>query len=573
VLGPNSGGVIRPGRRLAASFLTCLDRPAGQIRSGPVGLVTQSGGTGSYLHNIAAARGGGLAVSVSTGNEVDVDVADGITALCDLDEVRAIALVLETVRDGDAFVAAVERAHAAGTPVVACRIGGSRHGQSLLRSHTGAIASAPRVLDGVLDTLGVTRVETPAELLDVAEVMARTAAPAGARAGVVTHSGGVAILLSDLAERAGVALPPPSAALRRNLAPLLDLGSADNPLDMGAIIGGPHRFARVVDTFAGSGDYDAVLAVSTAHPPAHTPARVDALIDLEPAVPVVHLWMAGDQGAEGLRRLRDAGCAVTEEPRAAVRALVGLGVRSRAAGAVRRPAARRAALSPSEAGTAWSEHAAKELLASWGLPVVEGDLATTPGQAAEIAGRLGGPVAVKVASPDIPHKTEVGGIRLGVVAADASAAFTEATAAARRARPDARIDGARVERQRTGVEVIVGAFHDRVFGPMILLGLGGTAAEALEGHAVGLAPVDPDAATLLIDRAAGVRHVLARHGDPAAAVQGLARLLATTSERFVAAGIHEIEMNPLTWTGGTWQVVDALVTAPAGWGGHPPKQA
>lgn len=117
VLGPNSGGVIRPGRGLAVSFLTCLDRPAAEIRSGSVGLVTQSGGTGSYMHNLAAARGGALAVSISTGNEADIGITDGITALCDLEDVRAIALVLETVRDGDAFIEAVQRAHSMGKPV------------------------------------------------------------------------------------------------------------------------------------------------------------------------------------------------------------------------------------------------------------------------------------------------------------------------------------------------------------------------------------------------------------------------------------------------------------------------
>ncbi len=282
VLGPNSGGVIRPSHGLAVSFLTCLDRPAEQVRSGPVGLVTQSGGTGSYIHNLAAARGGGLAASVSTGNEVDIQLGEAVAAVAAISEVRAVAVVVEAVRDGTAFVEAVEAAHRQGKPVVVCRIGGSRAGGRLTATHTGAIATPARVLDGVLDALGVTVTETPGELLDVAEVMARTPPPAGPRVGIVTHSGGVAILLADLASRAGVPLPEPDADLSAALAPLLDHGAARNPLDMGGIIGGPGRFAAVVDLFAGSGLFDSVLAVSTAHPPAHTSERAATLAALDP---------------------------------------------------------------------------------------------------------------------------------------------------------------------------------------------------------------------------------------------------------------------------------------------------
>jgi len=368
VLGPNSGGIIRPSVGLAASFLTCLDRPAEQIRSGPVGLVTQSGGTGSYVHNLAAAAGDGLAVSISTGNEADLGVADGISALADLDEVRTIALVLETVRDGPAFMDAIRKAHAAGKPVVACRIGTSRRGEQLMSTHTGAMAAPARVLEGVLDSLAVTVTETPEEMLAVAGVMARTGPLSGDRMGVVTHSGGIAILLTDLAERSGVHLPHPGAALKEELEPLLQLGSSDNPLDMGGIIGGPGRFAEVVDRFAESGDYDCVLAVSTAHPPAHTVERVEGLLRLSQTVPIVHLWMAGDVGSAGLEMLRAADRAVITEPRAAIRALAGLGRLSEEA-PEQPPAPAMRPLRP----VPRTEHEAKEVLTSWSLPVVEGD--------------------------------------------------------------------------------------------------------------------------------------------------------------------------------------------------------
>ncbi|HEU5114090.1 MAG TPA: CoA-binding protein, partial [Acidimicrobiia bacterium] len=161
VLGPNSGGIIRPSVGLAASFLTCLDRDAGEIRSGPVGLVTQSGGTGSYIHNLAAARGGGLAVSVSTGNEVDIKLGEAISAVSALDEVHVVLALIETVRDGEVFIEAVRDSMARGKPVVACRIGTGDRGRALMTTHTGAMAVPEKVLESVLDSLGVIVGETP----------------------------------------------------------------------------------------------------------------------------------------------------------------------------------------------------------------------------------------------------------------------------------------------------------------------------------------------------------------------------------------------------------------------------
>jgi acyl-CoA synthetase (NDP forming) len=278
VLGPNSGGVIRPGRGLAASFLTCLARPASEIRSGPVGLVTQSGGTGSYIHNLAAARGSGLAVSVSTGNEVDIRLGEAIDAVSRLDEVHVVLVLVETVRDGARFIEALRGSLERGKPVVACRIGTGERGKALMTTHTGAMALPERVLQGVLDSTGVITAETPGEAYEVAEMVAKSPIPAGPRAAIVTHSGGIAIHLADLAERDGVDLPQLGPGLRSTLEPLLDLGAANNPLDMGGIIGGAGRFAEVVDAFARSGEYDSVLAVSTAHPPAHTEERVRALL-------------------------------------------------------------------------------------------------------------------------------------------------------------------------------------------------------------------------------------------------------------------------------------------------------
>jgi acyl-CoA synthetase (NDP forming) len=538
ILGPNSGGVIRPSRSLAASFLTCLDRPADQIRSGPVGVVTQSGGMGSYLHNLAAARGSGLAVSVSTGNEIDIKLGEAVAAVSYLDEVGVVLALVETVRDGPVFIESVRSSLDRGKPVVVCRIGTGAHGKTMMTTHTGAMAVPERVLEGVLDSLGVIVAETPGEAYEIAEMVALSAPPAGDRTAIVTHSGGIAIHLADLAERHGVSLPPPGPDLAAQLDPLLDHGVANNPLDMGGIIGGPGRFAEVVDLLAGSGDYDMVLAVSTAHPPAHTDERVSALLGLDSPTPLLHLWMAGDQAGHGLHRLRSATRPVTEEPRAAIRALAGL--------------ARLTLISPTQ-DVAPLDMAFED----WGLPLVEGELAADAREAVEVAGRLGYPVVVKVSSPDLVHKTELGGVRLGLESAESVAdAFEEVVAAARAT--GLAVGGARVERYRPGVELIVGALVDPVFGPLVSVGMGGVLTELLGDVVFAPAPVDKSEAQAMIARLRGHGLLDGFRGGPPADIDALSQVVSIVSRGLIGSGLREVEINPLIWDGTGWVAADWL---------------
>jgi acetate---CoA ligase (ADP-forming) len=539
VLGPNSGGIIRPSHGLAASFLTCLDRPPGEIKSGSIGLVTQSGGTGSYIHNLAAARGSGLAISVSTGNETDIRLGEAIDAVSELDEVGAILAVIETVRDGDVFLESVRASIGRGKPVVACRIGTGDRGKTLMTTHTGAMAVPDRILDGVLESLGVVVAETPGEAYEVAEVIAAAGMPAGDRVAIVTHSGGIAIHLADLAERAGINLPQPGLELRARLVPLLDLGAANNPLDMGGIIGGAGRYAETVDLFARSGEYDLVVAVSTAHPPAHTKERVTTLLAVDWPVPIVHLWMAGDQGREGLRRLREAGAPVTNEPRAAIRAVADL--------------ARLANWSaPGEVPPI--DGAFEE----WGLPLVEGALARTADEAIAVADSLGYPVVVKVVAGGLAHKTEVGGVRVDL--RDASAvghAIDQVTAAATAAGHS--VEGVRVERHRPGLEMIVGGLVDPVFGPLVSVGIGGVLTELLDDVVFAPAPVDEIHAAAMIERLRGRVLLDGFRGASPSDLGELARIVSLVSRAMTGSDLREVEINPLIWDGEGWVAVDWLL--------------
>ena len=538
VIGPNSGGVIRPGSGLAASFLTCLDRPAGNIHSGPVAVVSQSGGIASYLNNLASGRGEGIAVTVSTGNEADVEIGAALAAISSLDEVSVVVIELETVRDGPGLFAAIRSSQAMGKTIIVCRLGSGESSQRLLASHTGALALPEKVVDGVLQSLGVTVAATPAEAYEVATIVARSARPVGRRTGVVTHSGGFAILLSDLAERSGLDLPQPSEGLVRSVSASLDHGSATNPLDLGAIIGGPERFTNAVAQFATSGEYDLVVAVTTAHPPAHTGSRARSILELDSPVPIIQLWMAGDQGESGLRHLRQAGAPVTEEPRAAVAALHALtttGDDSNLPDAIAGPPE------------------------SWGLPGLIGEPAATPDEAVAAARRCGFPVVVKAEAVGLVHKTELGAVRLGVADDDAvRTVFAEVTrvAAAAGFEP-AR---ARIQPYTPGLEMIVGGLVHETLGPLVSVGIGGVMAEIISDVVFAPAPIGAEGAGRLVDRLSGRRLLDGFRGTSPADVAGLAEIVSVVSRGIAGGAVTEFEINPLVWNGEAWLALDWLAT-------------
>jgi acyl-CoA synthetase (NDP forming) len=444
------------------------------------------------------------------------------------------------VRDGPAFIESVRATVERGKSVVACRIGTGSHGKTLMTTHTGAMAVADKVLDGVLHSLGVVVAETPGEAYEVAEVIANSPPPTGGRTAIVTHSGGIAIHLSDLAERHGVDLPAPGPDLRAVLDPLLDHGAANNPLDMGGIIGGAARFSQVIGVFAEAGEYDMVLAVSTAHPPAHTEERVRGLLALDPQVPVVHLWMAGDQASAGWEALVAADAAVTDEPRAAIRALAGL---ERLASKPPRPL-------PDPMTAPFGD---------WGLLMVEGEMAEDAESAVVLATRLGYPVVVKVNSSGLAHKTELGGVALDLNNDEEVRIAFERVVAAGRA-VGLPVNGARVERFRPGLELIVGGVIDPVFGPLVSAGMGGVLTELLGDVVFAPAPVDEAAALEMIQRLRGRALLDGYRASPPADVGGLARIVSLISRGLVGSGHDEVEINPLVWDGQEWVAVDWLLS-------------
>jgi acyl-CoA synthetase (NDP forming) len=575
LLGPNSAGLIDAGNHTVLSFLTCLDRPADSLRPGPVGLVSQSGGSASYLHNLAGDAGSGFAVSVSTGNEADLGAGEALGLLLERDDVRAVAMLLETIRDGAAFMASCRRALALGKPVVVCKVGTSEAGAGIMQSHTGALASEWRRFAAVFDALGVTVTATPEQLFDVAELMARSHIPRTAGVGVVTHSGGTAVLLADAFDAENVPLPPPSDAMRAKLAPFLQLGAANNPTDLGGIITEPQRFAEVVRLFLDDEAFPMVVEVSTPHPVAHTEDRVAALLELSRAssTPLVHLWLGGDLHREGLRTLRDAGAPVTTHVESAVRAVGGLG-RIAARRADQTPLATDASSGPDPAiltliggmtpaaDGVLSEANSAALIAALGMPVARHAVARTAEEARSAADDMGYPVVVKVLSSAVSHKSEAGGVRLDVRDGDAVLAACRAIDEAWAAHaPGVPADGYLVEEFVPGLEVILGIAPDETFGPFVLVGLGGVLAEAIDDVALGHAPVSRERAIRMLGSLRGRRLLEGFRGSEPADQGALADLIVELSRVAASYGgvIADLDINPLVFSHGRWRAADAVV--------------
>jgi acyl-CoA synthetase (NDP forming) len=568
LLGPNSAGLIDAANRTVVSFLTCLERSAESLRAGPVGLISQSGGSASYLQNLAAERGGGFATSVSTGNEADLGAGEALEVLVEREDIRAVAMLLETIRDAEAFARGCRRALELGKPVVVCKMGTSDAGAAVMRSHTGALAAPWRRYEALFEAFGVTTTRTPEELYDVAELMARSGIPSGPGAGVVTHSGGTAVLLADGLAGEGVPLPQPDERMRERLGPLLQLGAANNPTDLGGIITEPHRFAETVALYLEDPAFPLVVQASTPHPVAHTPGRVDSLIELSRTArtPLIHLWLGGDLHTQGLDSLRAADLAVSTHVDAVVRAVGGLGrfAERRAALKKARPGPNGSggidassaleSCTPSAEGML-SEAEGLAVLSRLGVAVVAHGVADTADAAVALAERIGFPVVVKVSSADVGHKSDAGGVVLDVRDA---AGVRAACAAIDDAFPADH--GYLVAEFAPGTEVIVGVTEDPVLGRFVLVGSGGVLAEAMDDVALGLAPVDAATAHRMIGSLRGVRLLRGFRGRPPVDEGALADLVVLVSR--IAAGspgIAELDLNPVVFSNGRWNAVDALV--------------
>ncbi|MBO9327730.1 CoA-binding protein [Achromobacter xylosoxidans] len=549
LLGPNCLGFMNVRRKVYATFSPA---PAnGAVPAGGIAMVSQSGAFGAYAYSMARERGLGLSHWISTGNEADIDVADCIEWLAHDADTRVIMAYMEGCRDGAKLRRALAAARAAGKPVVVTKIGRTQAGAQAAASHTAALAGDDAVYDALFRQYGALRARTIEEFFNLGYALDTwPRPPAGRRLGIFTISGGVGALMADEAQDAGLALPEPAAAAQARLLAQVPFASARNPVDVtGQAISEPGLLLATADDILADGRYDAlaVFLAAAGSSEALWPTFENFAREMQARHPGVPLAISALFTPERRRQLERLGCLVFPDPSAAIRTLGTVAQLADHADAAAEPAA--SSDDPPPLLDAYNEVQAMDLLRRAGLPATPCILAADADAAVRTAAELDGPVALKIVSPDIVHKSDVGGVKLNVAGEDAlRRAHADILDAVRRHAPEARIDGVLVAPMAPkGVECIAGVHCDPVFGPVVMFGLGGVFVEVLKDVSFRLAPFGRDEALAMIREIKGYALLQGARGTPPCDVDALADALAALS-RFAHArrdDFSSVEINPL----------------------------
>jgi acyl-CoA synthetase (NDP forming) len=549
LVGPNSLGLLNVHTGLHATFSTLLD--GAKPRPGPIALATQSGAFGSCAYGMATLRGLGFSKIVATGNEADVDVAACIEYLAGDPATRVILAALESCRNGDRLRRALLAAARAGKPVIVMKVGRTVLGASTASTHTGSLAGDDAIYDTVFAECGAWRAESIEEMLDVAYLCVTTGSlPRGDTLGVITGSGGIGVLVADHASDLGLRMPPLPQAAVDAARELLPFAVAANPLDMTAqVTSVKDGIARSVEVMLRDCGYDSVLAY-LAHAglsPRRFENTLPALEALRQRYPERQLLLVMLSAPEVTGRLEAMGIPVFADPSRAVKALhATTALRRRLAALVEPPPVARTTTALPDVST---EHAAKVALRAAGLPVPEETLCTSAEAAAAAAQAIGFPVVAKIVSPDIAHKTEVGGVALDLrTPAAVRSAFDQLMTSASQAAPRARLEGVLIAPMVAGgVEAIAGIHRDPTFGLMAMFGIGGTAVELYRDVAFASAPLSTARAQALVDRVRAAALLRGWRGAPRCDETAMVDALCALS-RFAVAHANDIEsidINPL----------------------------
>lgn len=546
--GPNCLGSISPPDRYFGTFSSLLATATPE--PGTVGVATQSGAYGSHIYAVATFRGIGISRAIATGNEADIDVAAAIDYLAEDPGTTVICASLEGCKDGNALRRALLKACAAGKPTIIMKVGSTPAGAAAAATHTGSMAGEDRVFDAVFRECGAYRASSIEEMLDIAYVCSIAPLPPTRSVGIVTNSGGIGVLMADACIAGELDVPAMPPAVLAEIQHIQPVAGGRNPIDTTAqTVGRTHIFEEISQAMMRGADLG-TLVFYLAHIGRNAvrfPPYEKALVELRRNFPD-RLVVAVMTHVDEVRRRAEAhGVPVFEDPTRAVRAI---------RGAVRLRALREAAATlPTVprgrplAASGTNEVVAKAVLAAAGVALLPERICGSAEEAVAAARTLGYPVAMKILSDDIPHKTEVGGVLLNLADDQAvTRGFDDVLSRVQAVRPLARLDGVLVAPMVSGgIETILGVQHDPIFGPMVMFGLGGVAVELFQDVAFGSAPLTPGRAAALIDEVRAARLFDGWRGGPAMNREALIRTLCDVSGLAVQhqEEIASIEINPL----------------------------
>jgi acetate---CoA ligase (ADP-forming) len=572
VCGPNSEGLYNPATHVCATFSPAVDQQHGYepAPAGPIAVVSQSGGLAFALLNHAQDRGLAVGAVISTGNEVDLGWADYVDYLLDQPGTRVVLSFVEAFRQPGRLVQVARKAARLGKPLVIAKIGRTDAGRRAAASHTASLVGTDAAYSATFRQLGIIRVDDVDEMLDLAAYFSVGRLPAGPRTAALTASGGAGAWLADVCAARGLEFPEPEAADQDAIRAFIPTyGSVRNPVDITAQAALSGGFERALGLLAHSSAFDSVVAVGTLVREARffeTLPDLKAAIDGSQAAVVYYTYTRASQNV--ISALAEAGIPCFPTPGRTARALSAAVeyadfLRRADQVAVLRTAPPGtggplwSSAVPSLPGGEWvapegplSEVGARAYVSRLGIPSPAERLATSA--AAAVAGfeALGGqPVALKIQSPDLAHKTDIGGVRLGLrTAGEVAAAFDDIVVAVRAARPDAHVEGVLVQRMApSGVEAFVGVRREPVLGPLVVVGLGGLDVEAFGDVSMRLAPVSLAEARDMLAELRGVGLLRGSRGRAPADIEALAAAVVRISQMAVALppSVASLEINPL----------------------------
>lgn len=560
VVGPNCVGIMNLKSRMYCGMGTGFQDP--NLKAGPVAMVTQSGGVGFSVVTLAERMGVGFNYVVSSGNEVDITTPDLIEYFLEQDDIELIAAYMEGVNDGRRLLEVGQRALELGKPIVVWKSGNTKAGRQAAASHTANLTAGYELYRAAFCTGGFIEARDVSDFVDIARAFRRRKLPRGKNVAIVTTSGGAGVVLADHCEENGLTLPPIPAAIAGKLRQILPAFAAvGNPLDMTAQgqnnIGlSPHN--QVVKLMVEDPAIDQVIVRNgNVHGQAGTTWAQELIgISEQTAKPIMVSWGIVISGTDAVAdMLHEGGVPCYETPlrlATAMGALSEFAVR-REKFQARRPqggarTAPRRELEFPQGLRALGEHRSKRLLAQYGIPGVREKLLSLDEIAALKRAPLKFPLAVKIESPDVLHKTEAGAVRLGIGSLQelktVARSMVEHVSAHM---AQAKIDGVLVQEMTSGIETIVGVINDPHFGPVVMFGLGGILTELLKDVTYRFAPFDTATALDMIHEIKAGAILSGYRGKPAADVQALAECLSRVS--WLAADhaerVAEIDINPL----------------------------
>jgi len=549
VCGPNCLGVanIRTGVWASSSA------PYTDLKPGPIALVSHSGATAfGPLMTRAADMGVGYSHIISTGNEADLESSDFIDYLLDDPDVKVIACFIEGFKDGRKFIAAAKKALDVGKAIVLLKVGRSETGAKAAMSHTAALTGSDAVHDAVFKQYGVLRVDDYDDLIQASNLLAYAPAPSKVGVAVVSHSGGVSSLIADHLGLNGLSLPPLTRTAEEGINKILNgFGWASNPADITGYANRPELDAimRLLEQEPEAG----AVVVATAGR-ASQAQQVIKLRD-ESSKPIIFMTTGGEETEEGLAQLRQAHIPLFDSPRRMAGAMGGFFTYHRRRKLWRQA---KAAVKSSKGVVApdfksgphfLTEHASKTLLAHWGVPSTREIRASNADEAVNAAKTLGYPVALKLESEHILHKTEAGVVRLGLQNANqVKQAYAEIVAYGIKFAPNSKGSPVLVQEMvNGGVEVIVGLSQDSHFGPVLLVGLGGIFVEVFKDTAMRVCPITENDAREMLEEIRGAKLLKGFRGKPPADIDALIKVMLALSHlsQDLAARRPELDINPL----------------------------